>query len=186
MPRIQPPAEPYEPEIAESLAKWMPPGLDVGPPLIFRMFHVHPELASRLRVAGAGFLAHNRLPTRDREIVIDRVTGRHGAQHEWGIHAAFFGEQVGLTPAQLDSTVTGPRELDGAWTDDELFLMDAADELADTADLSDSTWAGLRARYDDEQLIELIILIGWYRTISSLCNALQLEPEPWGRDWPVA
>lgn len=185
MPRIEAPQEPYEPEIAESLAKSLPPGAGVRPPLIFRIFHVHPELASRWRVVGAHFLAHNRLPTRDREIVIDRVTGRNGARHEWGLHAAFYGEQVGLSSSQLDSTVTGPQALADEWSEADLSLMEAVDELDETAHLSDATWDRLQARYDDLQLIEFIALVGWYRTISYMCNVLQLEPESWGRDWPL-
>lgn len=185
MPRIDVPSPPYDPGIAASLERWMPPGSDLEVPLIFRAFHVHADLASRAKPLGGGLLAHGRLPARDRELVIDRVTGRHGAEHEWGLHASVFGAAVGLSEDQLVSTVTGPRESRDLWSATELELFDAVDELCDRADLSPEGWATLRARYDDEQLVELLVLVGWYRIVSSICNVLELEPEPWTARFPA-
>ena len=37
---------------------------------------------------------------------------------------------------------------------------------------------------DDEQRIELLTAVGWYRTICTLCNALALPVEGWMRRWP--
>ncbi|CAM5419923.1 hypothetical protein SGLAM104S_04203 [Streptomyces glaucescens] len=33
---------------------------------------------------------------------------------------------------------------------------------------------------EDAQLLEFLVLAGWYRTISYLANGLLLEEEPWG------
>lgn len=184
MTRIEPPAPPYDAHIAESLAKWTPPDWPGEPPLIFRIFHVHPELASRARVLGAGFLAHGQLPERDRELIIDRITGRHGAAHEWGLHATYYGPRVALTDVQLDSTVTGPHSAPQLWTDAELELFDAVDELCDTTDLTDTSWQRVRARYNDQQLLELIVLVGWYRTVASICNTLRLPQDSTSRPFP--
>ncbi len=185
MPRIDAPSPPYDPEIAASLERWMPPGSDLEVPLIFRAFHVHADLASRAHPLAAGLLTHGRLPARDRELVVDRVTGRHGAEHEWGLHASVFGAAVGFSEDQLASTVTGPQGSRDLWSEAELELFDVVDELCDRADLSPEGWATLRARYEDEQLVELLVLVGWYRTVSSICNVLELEPEPWTARFPA-
>ncbi|MFI0467554.1 carboxymuconolactone decarboxylase family protein [Saccharopolyspora sp. 5N102] len=179
MSRIPAPAEnPAE------LAKWHPPDFPHDPLLLFRVLQVHPELASRMRVLGSGLLAHGRLPDRDREIVIDRITARNGARYEWGVHAAHYGPQVGLSAEQLAGT-TEPRPSAETWSEADLALLAAVDELDATASLDDATWARLRDRYSDPQLVELIVLTGWYRTIGYLCNALDLEPEPWATPWPT-
>lgn len=47
-----------------------------------------------------------------------------------------------------------------------------------------STWEALRGELTDQQLIELLVLAGWYRAIAYLCSALRLDPEPWARPWP--
>ncbi len=175
--RLPIPKPPYGPGIAESINRWEA-GSKLETPEIFEAFHIHPELASRTGVLGAGFLGHNLMSTRDREIVIDRVTGSLGAEHEWSLHATIFGNHVGLTEDQLDSTVTGPEQSRDLWPDDELRLMEVVDELAATANLDDESWSFVRARYDDQQIIEFIILVGWYRTVSSMCNVLQIPAHP--------
>jgi alkylhydroperoxidase family enzyme len=58
------------------------------------------------------------------------------------------------------------------------------DELHATSEISDELWEALRDQWSDEQLIELLILAGWYRTISYVINAARLEPEPWAARLP--
>ena len=181
--RLNTPKEPYPPDVAERLEKWKAGSLSETPE-IFKAFHIHPDLAARTGVLGAGFLGHCLMEKRDREIVIDRVTGRYGAEHEWGLHATIFGEAVGLNERQLDSTVTGPATAVELWSQDELRLMEVVDELAETTDLCDASWAFLRDRYDDQQIIEFIVLVGWYRTVSSMCNVLRIPPHPKCRTFP--
>ena len=181
--RLQPPKPPYAPDVAAGIDKWMA-GATIETPAIFEAFHIHPDLARRTGVLGAGFLGHPTLDERDREIVIDRVTGRQGAAHEWSLHASIFGSKVGLTEAQLDSTVTGPDNNPELWAEDELQLMRIVDELADSTDLGDDSWAFLRDRYSDQQLVEFILLVGWYRTVSSLCNTLRIPEHPECRPFP--
>jgi 4-carboxymuconolactone decarboxylase len=100
------------------------------------------------------------------------------------LHATFYGPRVALDGVQLDSTVTGPRSSPQLWTDAELELFDAVDELCDTTDLGDTSWQRLSARYNDQQLVELIVLVGWYRTVASICNTLRLSQDPTSRPFP--
>ncbi|MFB4303031.1 carboxymuconolactone decarboxylase family protein [Actinomadura sp. NTSP31] len=176
MARIAPLEPPYAPEIDQALRKWMPPGAAHEPLALFRVLHRNPELASRMRVLGAGLLAHGRLPARDREIVIDRTCARAGCEYEWGVHVATFGEAAGLTAEQIDATVTGDP---APWSARERALVRAVDELHDSARLSPETWDGLAASYDEPQLLELLVLAGWYRMIGQLINALEIRNEPW-------
>jgi alkylhydroperoxidase family enzyme len=178
MPRIEPLAEPYEPEIEQALRKWMPPGVGYEPLALFRVLHKHADLASRMRVTGAGLLGKGKLPAIDREIVILRVSAKCGCGYEWGVHAAALSPQSGLTEAQIESTWHGGPD-DPVWTDKHRALLWAADELNDTATLGDAVWDELRAYYDDEQLIEFMVLAGWYRIIANVANVTRLAPEPW-------
>ena len=181
--RLRLPKPPYSDEVAAGIEKWKA-NTRLATPEIFEAFHVHPELASRTGVLGAGFLAHGRLSLRDREIVIDRVTGRYGAEHEWGLHATAFGEAAGLSDEQIDSTVGDPQERAGVWPEDELRLLSVVDELAETTRLKDESWTFLRERFDDEQIVEFIVLVGWYRTVSSMCNVLEIAAHPECRRFP--
>ena len=60
----------------------------------------------RGRSWAARFAAPVNLDPADRELVILRVTGRHRAEHEWGVHVAYFGRTSGLTRSQQAATVT--------------------------------------------------------------------------------
>jgi hypothetical protein len=60
------------------------------------------------------------------------------------------------------------------------------DELHETCSLSDSLWTGLRNEYSEEAMLELLMLAGYYRTISYLTNALKLPLEAFGARFPLS
>jgi 4-carboxymuconolactone decarboxylase len=183
-PRIDPLTPPYTPEAAAMLARWMPRDAGAIEPLaLFRTLARHLELASRMLPLGAGILSHGRVAPRDREIVIHRTCARTRADYEWGVHAAVYAERVGLTPAQLRATATGGAD-DPAWDAAGALLIRLADELHETATVSDTLWAALERHYDPEQLLELVITAGWYRLIAYVIHAAQVEPEPWAVSYP--
>jgi 4-carboxymuconolactone decarboxylase len=184
-PRISPVEPPYEPEIEAMLSKWMPPGSATPPLALFRTLALHDELCSRMRPLGSGILGHGRIEPRQREIVIQRTCARAGAEYEWGVHAVAFGTLVGLTDEQLAATVTGEAE-DPAWSEGDRLLIRLCDELHETCAVSDSLWSELAQRYSDDQLLELVIIFGWYRLIAGVINALRIEREPWAARFPSA
>ena len=101
MTRIVPASPPYEPPIAEALARLMPPGM---PPLVlFRTMARSPRVFGKM-FAG-GLLDKGPLSLRQREIVIDRTTARLGCEYEWGVHVALFAERAGFGPAEIVATV---------------------------------------------------------------------------------
>lgn len=185
MPRIEPLNPPYPEGIEQSLRRWMPPGAPHEPIALFRVLHRNPELASRMFALGAGLLGHGLLPAMDREIVIARVTARTGCAYEWGVHAASLARQAGLTEEQLRATTHTDPATTVSWSPRHAALLDAVDELHDTARLSQPAWDALRLHYDEAQLLEFLVLTGWYRTISHLANGLRLEEEAWGTPFPA-
>jgi hypothetical protein len=182
-PRIAPLQPPYEPEVEAMLAKWMPPGSDTEPLALFRTLQLHDQLASRMRVLGSGILGHGRLEARDREIVLHRTCARAGAEYEWGVHVVAFGRPLGLSEEQLAATARGTDD-DPAWSDADAQLIRLADELHDTCTVSDELWAALAERYSVDQLLELMILAGWYRLLSYVINGARIELEPWAARFP--
>ena len=167
--RIAPLDPPYEPEIENYLVKITPPGIE--PLKLFRTLAVHYDLASRMRPLGAGLLAHPTIEPRERELIILRTCALSGADYEWGVHAAFFKE---LSREEIEATAS-----DAEWSASDALLIALADELHTTGTLSDDVWALLAEHWSEPQLIELIVLAGWYKTISYVVNALRIEPEPW-------
>lgn len=183
-PRIPPLSPPYDPEIAAALIKWMPPGSAREPLLLFRTLYHHPELSSRMRPLGAGILgAHSAIDPREREIVIARTCARCGCEYEWGVHVAAFGEAAGLDEAQVEAT-TKLTAGDGPWSGRERVLINLVDELHETATVSDALWGQLLMQWSTAQILELIIIVGWYHLISFVANAAHVDLEPWAARFP--
>ncbi|GAA1522729.1 carboxymuconolactone decarboxylase family protein [Kribbella lupini] len=176
--RLQPVEPPYPERIETLLGKLMPPDSPYEPLLLFRMLALHPELADRARPLASGLLNKGLLPARDRELVISRSTARAGAEYEWGVHVVIFGPVVGLDREVFDAVASG-----AVWPDP--VLMRAVDELHDQATWSTATWSAVRERYDDAQVVELLLLAGWYRTLSTVINALEIPLENWGARSPA-
>ncbi|WP_314172092.1 carboxymuconolactone decarboxylase family protein [Streptomyces winkii] len=183
-PRISPVAPPYDDETQRLLTKWMPPGSELEPLLLFRVLVVHRRLAGRIHPMASGLLNHGTLPARDREVLISRTTARAGAEYEWGVHAVLLGPQAGLDCDVLDALATQPAG-SAAFDAHTRLLVTAADELHDRATLSASTWQDLQEAYDDAQLVELLLLAGWYRTLSTVINSTDLPLEPWAARFPA-
>jgi 4-carboxymuconolactone decarboxylase len=183
-PRIAPIEPPYQPETAAMLAKWMPPDSgDIETLKLFRTLAVHDGLFSRMRPLGAGLLGHPRLDPRDREIVILRTCARADAEYEWGVHAVAFARQLGLTDAQVTASAAGNAD-DPVWSAQDAELIAAADSLYDSCGIPDELWASLADRLSQDQLIELVVLAGWYRLLSGVINAAQIDLEPWADRFP--
>jgi 4-carboxymuconolactone decarboxylase len=182
-PRIAPLEAPYEPALADMLKRWMPPGSPIEPLALFRTLAVHGELMSRMRPLGAGILGHGRVEPRDREIIIHRTCARTGAEYEWGVHAIAYGKPLGFTHEQIAATVLGASD-DPAWSARDTLLLRLADELHDTCGVSDPLWTALATQFTDDQLLELVIIAGWYRLLSYVIHAARVEPEPWAARFP--
>jgi 4-carboxymuconolactone decarboxylase len=185
-PRIAPLKPPYAPDVEEMLRRWMPPGAPMEPLALFRTLAVHGELMSRMRPLGSGILNHGVVAPRDREIVLLRTCARAGAEYEWGVHTVAFGERVGLTAQQRAATAGGAdAATDPCWSEHDALLIRLADELHDTATVSDELWAALEPLYGDQQLLELIVTAGWYRTLAYVINAARVPREPWAARFPA-
>ncbi len=121
------------------------------------------------------------LPAREREIVVLRVGWRARSVYEFGQHT-LFGRRAGLTDEEI-SAVT--REVGaGPWTDDEKDLIGMVDELIEDDCVGDATWARLARRWSSEELIELVLLAGFYRMVSSTLNTLGVQLEEGVPGWP--
>jgi alkylhydroperoxidase family enzyme len=184
-PRIPLLEPPYEGDLAPLVARMTPPNA-AGPLALFRVLAKNPRLAERMMSTGGYFLGKgSTLPIRDREIVIDRVCARCGNEYEWGVHVTAFAKAAGLSDAEVRHTVSYPADPD-AWAPNEAALIAMVDALHETSTIDDALWAELARHYDEAQLIELLMLAGWYHAISFVCNAARVPLEPWQARLPKA
>lgn len=175
MSRITPLSPPYEPGVAAYLESLMPPG--VPPIRLFRTFVRNFPMAAAMQEWGRYELGKQlSLSMRDREIVIDRTCARCGCEYEWGVHITFFADRVGLSSEQLASLTHGGPE-DPCWDQREELLIRAVDALHDTSDIDDRLWLRLFDMFTDAELLDLMLLCGWYHAISFVANGARVDPE---------
>ena len=168
-PRIAPANPPYPPAVQASLDRIMPKGV---PPLtLFTTLACDERLFNRF--FSGGLLDKGHLSIRERELVIHRVTAHCGSEYEWGVHATFFASRIELSDEHIHSLVHGNGK-DACWDTREGRILDMCDEL----------WDQLRNFHSENAMVELLMLAGYYRTVSYLTNALQLPLEVFGRRFP--
>ena len=179
--RIAPAEPPFSETVQKTLDRLMPPG--VAPLALFTMLARDERLFAKFM--GGGLLDKGHLTLRQREIVIDRVTARCGSEYEWGVHAAFFAEKVMLTETQLASLVHGGAG-DPCWTEaTERTLIQFCDSLHETCTIDDALWRAASEIFSSEALLEIVMLAGFYRTVSYLTNATALPLESFAARFPA-
>lgn len=175
MSRIAPLSPPYTAEVDAQLAAMMPTGM---PPIgLFRVFARNLPMTAAMHGWGRYELGRQfTFSVREREIVIDRTCARCECEYEWGVHVAMFADRAGLTRDQITSLTHGEPE-DPCWNARERLLVRAVDALHDTADIDDQLWTELAVHFDDLQLLDLLLLCGWYHAISFAARASRLPHE---------
>lgn len=179
--RVAPLPRPWSDADAAAIGRWGHPAATYPPLLLTRVLQRHPALADRVRQLGEGLYVDGQLDGRARTIVILRTCAAIGSAYEWGGQAAFWGPLTGVAPEEADALATG----DGDWSALDGALIDAVDELEASGTLDEASWRALREHLTDEQVIEVVVVHGWYRLIATMCNALDLGLEDWMRPWPA-
>lgn len=152
------------------------------PPLnIFRTLNRNEPLARGFLALGGHLLRGAQIPAREREIVILRVGWRCQSEYEFGQHTA-IGLSAGLTEAEVAALAD---VAEGSWTPTDAALIAMVDELCADDLVSDQTWSQLSARWSDEQLLELLVLAGYYRLVSGMLNSAGVALEPATPGWPA-
>jgi 4-carboxymuconolactone decarboxylase len=152
-----------------------------GRPLnIFLTLAKNPPLFDAFTRMGSHLLFKGELPPREREIVILRVGWRSQSEYEFGQHTV-IGKQAGLTDDEVGRLA---REgLDG-WNDADAELVRMADELCAHNVVADATWHALSEHWSEPQLLELLMLAGYYRLVSGVLNSAGVALEPTTPGWP--
>jgi alkylhydroperoxidase family enzyme len=148
---------------------------------IFRTLDHNHELFKGFLALGSHLLRGNTLPPRDREIVILRTGWRCGSEYEFGQHTVIGGD-AGLTDAEIARLADADG---GEWGDDDRALVAMVDEICADDTVSDDTWQALASRWDQGQLLELVVLTGYYRLVSGLLNSVGVALEAQTPGWPA-
>lgn len=148
----------------------------------FNAMVVAPAVGLALQSLGAALRYGSGLPDRSREIAILAVAAELRSDFEWYAHAP-IARSLGLTEAGLDAirAGSGAGDLEGA----EALVLEAARVLLRTDSLPDDLLARTVEALGPTGLVELTVLVGYYRLLSVCMNACR-TPLPAGEARPFA
>ena len=179
-PRIAPLEPPYPAEMQADFDKLM----RGAPPLkLFRTLAHNPRVLSRM-MAG-GLLDRGSSTLRQRELMILRTTARCGAEYEWGVHVAAFGNKANWKPEEVAASVQGSADA-ALWPADERLILALADQLHETQQVDEALWQALSVEFASDQLVELVMLAGLYHAVSFCVNAFGVQNEDFAPGFPAA
>jgi AhpD family alkylhydroperoxidase len=167
LPYVDP--EQASPEVREAL--------EILPPLnIFRTV-AHAETCFRpfLRL-GQAILTQQKLDPVLRELAILRVSRLTPAEYEWVQHVE-IAKAIGATEEQVAALEAGDAEAECFSPDQQLVLRFTTDVVND-ARTSDETYAELSKLLSDQEIVELVLAIGYYMAIARVMEVAQIDVDP--------
>ncbi|HVA43358.1 MAG TPA: carboxymuconolactone decarboxylase family protein [Acidimicrobiales bacterium] len=181
-PRLMPVTDPA-PEVAEILDGAAVRGPGESSLNIFATLAHNPRMLRRFNQLGGSLLFRSAIPDREREIVILRVGWRARSVYEFGQHTV-IGRRARLTDAEIEALASDV--LPEGWSEEDQLLVRLADELCANDCVSNETWSGLSRRWGAAQLVELLVLAGFYRLVSGFLNSTGVALDPGVPGWPAS
>jgi 4-carboxymuconolactone decarboxylase len=126
-----------------------------------------PEIGDHAQQLGAQVRFHNSLPEPLKELAILVVARFWTAQFEWYAHHRLALE-AGLDPAIAEAIAAGKRP--AKMSPDEAAIYTFCTELLDTREVSDAAFAGVKDRFGDKGVVDLICTMGYYGLVSMTLN----------------
>ncbi len=143
-----------------------------GPILnIFRALSHSPEALRRFMKFGSYFLGEGELDPKLRELAILRAGYLCRSPYEFSQHVS-FGRRAGLS----DSQIRGIAEPNIAlFSPQEMAVLAYAGELTSDARVSDAAFAAVATFLNEQEIVELTMVTGFYNMVSRTLNALQVD-----------
>lgn len=134
----------------------------------------HPKMGERFLTFASYILRESTLPARDREILILRIGWLCRSEYEFAQHTR-VGKSAGLKDEEIKRITLGANA--SGWDPFDATLIRAADELHADAFITDATWNALAKRYNQQQLMDVVMMVGNYNLVSMLLNTFGVQLE---------
>jgi 4-carboxymuconolactone decarboxylase len=163
--RLPPLPDVLDPELQDLLRR-LPQGTDGPINLMAALAHQPVMLRAWGRFTRS--LADGVLSPRDRELLVLRTAFRTGSEYEWGHHVG-----PGLDAGLREHDVLRCAEPGSAgWSDEDLLLIQAVDEMTASGAVSRATLAALVDARSPGEAVEVVWVIGLYQLVASMVRSL--------------
>jgi 4-carboxymuconolactone decarboxylase len=134
----------------------------------------HPRAMTSLR----GFLEWGDeavLSRRERELLILRTVASTECSQELSVHRVVAVGDGLISASELGRALSV--DVDSNWSKRESLLLLTTDAICQTDTLSDELWLEAVAHFRADEIIEALVVIGYYRMVSGLQNGLGVPAE---------
>ncbi len=139
------------------------------------MAHAETNFAPLVRL-GASILAQQKLDARLRELAILRVAKLSEAEYEWVQHVP-IAKLGGASDAEIEALERGDGEA-ACFGELERAVLRFTDEVVREVGASDATFAAIAKHLSHQEIVELILAIGFYMTMARLMETTRIDLEP--------
>lgn len=139
------------------------------------------ELSAAANAMARVLVLDSAISPRQRELAVLRMAWNCQSVYQFGQHTV-IGIAAGMLPNDV-YTVTRPL-VDGEWSSEDAALLQMVDDLYTDDCVSEPTWQILLDHFSHADLIEFMIVIGWYRMAAGLSNACGIQLDAGLPGWP--
>jgi hypothetical protein len=155
-----------------------PPGAPAGPN-VRRAVEACPatldDMCRKFWAFSGHFLNDPKISARDRELLTLRTAYLVRGEYIWASHQDSYALKSGLTKEEVSRVTRGPDAK--GWSEADATLLRAADELHSGRFITDPTWKALAGRYDDRQLLDIVLTVANYTMLGMYYNSTGAQLE---------
>jgi 4-carboxymuconolactone decarboxylase len=172
MPRVKPLA--LEAMTDEQRALVKPQMRDGQVPNLYATLVTHVKFYEPRRRFGSYVQRDSHLPAKTRELLILRTAWLNNTAYEWAHHVP-YAKDAGLSESEIARIAKGASAQ--GWSEEQIALLNAADELRRETFIADATWKTLNKYYTVPEILEVIYTVGGYAMTGDAINSLGIQLE---------
>ncbi|MEE9608290.1 MAG: carboxymuconolactone decarboxylase family protein [Myxococcota bacterium] len=143
---------------------------------VFRMMANAETCFRPLLSLGTAILGRQKLDAKLRELAILRIARLSSCQYEWVQHVP-IAKATGASQAQIEALERGAADAD-CFDPAERSVLRFTDEVVQNVKASDAAFAELNQRFSAQEIVELILAIGYYMTVARLLESTEVDLDP--------
>lgn len=143
-------------------------------PNIFPVFNLNPRIFWAWLFFASRLMPFGRLPGKLREKVILRVAWNTRCRYEWVQHL----DMALAIKVSDEDIIKVSRGADAFDNELDKLVMIACDQIHKNKMLDEHTWQALTKHFKNNQMIELIILVGHYEMVAGFLLNMGVQTEP--------
>ena len=140
---------------------------------LYRVLAHAPQSVEQIARLGAALFTEGGLSAVDRELLILTYATGFRSEYEWAQHIP-ISQAVGVADEQRAALRRGDHDAE-AFSAAQRALVAFGAAVAAGPTVDDACYARLRQHYDDEQVVEALVLAGFYFLVARVCTVLDVE-----------